>query len=127
VEEHLRFGAGFPAADRPRILGALSALAPHLSGWEDDQVDLEVSLKDTEGKDPKVTQAAEHAGAGQPASAWPREQPDSSATRSTVEVCVERLGAAVRMAGSRPAGVLGQVRVGPPRDLGKGPPALVSR
>ena len=43
LEEHLRLGAGFAAADRPRILEALSALAPHLSGWEHDQVDLEVS------------------------------------------------------------------------------------
>ena len=55
LEEHLRLGAGFAAADRPRILEALSALAPHLSGWEHDQVDLEVSLKDTEGPDQKVT------------------------------------------------------------------------
>ena len=55
LEERLRLGAGFAAADRPRILEALSALAPHLSGWEHDQVDLEVSLKDTEGPDQKVT------------------------------------------------------------------------
>jgi hypothetical protein len=55
LEERLRLGAGFTAADRLRILGALSALTPHLSGWEHDQVDLEVSLKDTEGKDQKVT------------------------------------------------------------------------
>jgi hypothetical protein len=48
LEENLRLGAGFAAADRPRILSALSALAPHLSGWGHDQVDLEVSLKDTE-------------------------------------------------------------------------------
>ena len=55
LDEHLRLGAGFAAADRPRILGALAALAPHLSGWKHDQVDLEVSRKDTEGKDKKVT------------------------------------------------------------------------
>jgi hypothetical protein len=74
LEEHLRLGAGFAAADRPHILEAqrrrlrlvivsyerniaraMSALAPHLSGWEHDQVDLEVSLKDTEGPDQKVT------------------------------------------------------------------------
>ena len=55
LEERLRLGAGFAAADRPRILGVLSALAQHLSGWEHDQVDLEVSLKDTEGTDQKVT------------------------------------------------------------------------
>ncbi len=62
LEEHLRLGAGFTAADRLRILGALSALAPHLSGWEHDQVDLEVSLKDTEGPDQKVTLQAWLAG-----------------------------------------------------------------
>ena len=62
LDERLRLGAGFAAADRPRILGALSALAPHLSGWEHDQVDLEVSLKDTEGPDQKVTLQAWLAG-----------------------------------------------------------------
>jgi len=55
LEEHLRLGAGVAAADRQRIVRALSALAPHLSGWGHDQVDLEVSLKDTEGPDQKVT------------------------------------------------------------------------
>jgi ribosome-associated translation inhibitor RaiA len=55
LEGRLRIGPGFAAADRRRILGALSALAQHLSGWEPDQVDLEVSLKDTEGPDQKVT------------------------------------------------------------------------
>src|SRR5215207_913349 len=46
LEERLRLGAGFGVADRPRILAALSALAPHLSGWEHGQVELEVSVKD---------------------------------------------------------------------------------
>src|SRR6476469_8529827 len=55
LEEHLRLGAGFAAADRPHILAVLSALAPHLSGWEHDQLDLEVSLKDIEGPDQKLT------------------------------------------------------------------------
>jgi hypothetical protein len=55
LDERLRLGAGFAEADRPRILRALSALAPHLSGWEHDQVDLEVSVKDAEGPDQKVT------------------------------------------------------------------------
>ena len=62
LDEHLRLGAGFAAADRPRILEALSALAPHLSGWGHDKVDLEVSLKDTEGPDQKVTLQAWLAG-----------------------------------------------------------------
>ena len=55
LQERLRLGVGFAEADRIRILDALSALAPHLSGWEHDQVDLEVSVKDTEGPDQKVT------------------------------------------------------------------------
>ena len=29
LEDRLRIGAGFAAADRRRVLGALSALAPH--------------------------------------------------------------------------------------------------
>jgi ribosome-associated translation inhibitor RaiA len=62
LERRLRIGAGFTAADRQRILGALSALTPHLSGWEHDQVDLELSLKDTEGPDQKVTLQAWLAG-----------------------------------------------------------------
>ena len=62
LEERLRLGVGFAAADRMRVLGALSALAPHLSGWEHDQVDLEVSWKDTEGTDQKVTLQAWLAG-----------------------------------------------------------------
>jgi hypothetical protein len=36
LEDRLRIGAGFAAADRRRILGALSGLAPHLSGWAPD-------------------------------------------------------------------------------------------
>jgi ribosome-associated translation inhibitor RaiA len=62
LEGRLRIGVGFAAADRLRILGALSTLAPHLAGWEHDQVDLEVSLKDIEGADQKVTLQAWLAG-----------------------------------------------------------------
>ena len=62
LEGRLRLGAGFAASDRLRILGALSALAPHLAGWEHDQVALEVSLKDAEGPDQKVTLQAWLAG-----------------------------------------------------------------
>jgi hypothetical protein len=62
LDERLRLGAGFASADRTGILRALSALAPHLSGWERDQVDLEVSLKDTDGPDQKVTLQAWLAG-----------------------------------------------------------------
>ncbi len=62
LDERLRIGAGFAEVDRPRIVGALSVLTPNLSGWEHDQVDLEVSLKDTEGPDQKVTLQAWLAG-----------------------------------------------------------------
>jgi ribosome-associated translation inhibitor RaiA len=62
LKKRLRLGVGFAAADRPRILHALSALVPHLSGWEHDQVDLEVSLKDADGPDQKVTLQAWLAG-----------------------------------------------------------------
>ena len=55
LQERLLLGAGFAEADRMRILEALSAPAPHLSGWEHDQAELEVSLKDTDGADQKVT------------------------------------------------------------------------
>jgi ribosome-associated translation inhibitor RaiA len=55
LDDRLRLGAGFAEAERPRIRRALSALAPHLSGWEDDQVDLEVSIKEPDSPDQKVT------------------------------------------------------------------------
>jgi len=57
--------ASAPASRRPTgraFSGPLSALAPHLSGWEHDRVDLEVSLKDTGGPDQKVTLQAWLAG-----------------------------------------------------------------
>jgi len=55
LNEHLRLGVGFAAADRPRILEVLSGLEPHLSGWEHNQVDLELSLKTPGGPEQKVT------------------------------------------------------------------------
>jgi hypothetical protein len=55
LDERLRLGAGFAEAERPRILRAMSALATHLSGWERDQADLEVSIKDPHSPDQKVT------------------------------------------------------------------------
>jgi len=62
LEERLRLGAGFAEHDRPHVVRALSALGPHLAGWEPDQVDLEVSLKDADGPDQKVTLQAWLAG-----------------------------------------------------------------
>ena len=74
LEEHLRLGAGFAAADRPRILEALSALAPHLSGWEHDQVDLEVSLKDPRAR-PEGHPSSLAGGTGTPRGHLPRARP----------------------------------------------------
>ncbi len=75
LEEHLRLGAGFAAADRPHILEALSALAPHLSGWEHDQVDLEVSLKDIEGPGPEGHASGLVSGTGAPRGHFARARP----------------------------------------------------
>jgi hypothetical protein len=51
------------------------ALAPHLAGCEHDQVDLEVSLKDTGGPDQKLHPASLASGTGAP-----RGKPSTSAT-----------------------------------------------
>ena len=84
LEEHLRLGAGFAAADRPQILAAV-ALAPHLSGWEHDQVDLEVSLKDSDGPDQKVTLQAWLAGRA-PCGHFARARPRSCPRRGAREL-----------------------------------------
>jgi hypothetical protein len=57
--------ASAPASPEPTgraFSGPCPHSLPHLSGWEHDQVDLEVSLKDTEGPDQKVTLQAWLAG-----------------------------------------------------------------
>jgi hypothetical protein len=51
------------------------ALAPHLAGCEHDQVDLEVSLKDTEGPDQKLTLQAWPAGRAHLVANLPRARP----------------------------------------------------
>jgi ribosome-associated translation inhibitor RaiA len=60
LEDHLRLGSGFGMADRPWVVKTLSALAPHLSGWH--QVDLEISVKERDGNDQRVTLEASLAG-----------------------------------------------------------------
>jgi hypothetical protein len=62
LEERLRLGAGFSLADRPWVAKALSGLAQHLSGWRPDQVDLEASVKERDGRDQRVTLEAWLAG-----------------------------------------------------------------
>jgi ribosome-associated translation inhibitor RaiA len=55
LEERLRLGSGFGMAERTRVLRALAGLAPHLAGWNPEQVQLEVSMKDREGRGQRVT------------------------------------------------------------------------
>jgi ribosome-associated translation inhibitor RaiA len=59
LDAMLRLGAGFGDADRQRVLDALSALQPHLSGWDPDDVDLEISVKHRGSKEQQVTLRAD--------------------------------------------------------------------
>ena len=62
LESGLRLGAGLEEDDQPRVMAALAALESHLSRWEPDQIDLEVSVKDRDGPDQKVTLRVRPAG-----------------------------------------------------------------
>ena len=55
LDERLRLGAGFGAADRRHVLELLSSLTRHLARWKPEQVDLEISVKDRGGPEQKVT------------------------------------------------------------------------
>jgi hypothetical protein len=74
LDDRLRLGVGFAAADRLRILAALSALAPHLSGWEHDQVELEVS-EGHRGPGPEGHPASLASRTGAPRGDLPRARP----------------------------------------------------
>jgi ribosome-associated translation inhibitor RaiA len=51
----LRVGAGFTDDDRQWVLDALESLAPHLARWDSRKVDVEISVKDRDGKEQQVT------------------------------------------------------------------------
>ncbi|SRR5216683_2993449 len=55
LDERLRRGAGFGAADRRHVLELLSSLTRHLARWKPEKVDLEISVKDRGGPEQKVT------------------------------------------------------------------------
>jgi hypothetical protein len=55
LEQRVRLGHGFTSGDRPRVLEALAGAARHLAGWQPEQVELEISVKDREGPEQKVT------------------------------------------------------------------------
>jgi ribosome-associated translation inhibitor RaiA len=54
LDERLRLGTGFGLSDRPWVVKALAGLAPHLSGWRPEKVDLEISVKERNGRDQRV-------------------------------------------------------------------------
>jgi hypothetical protein len=51
----IHVGAGFTEREHPHVLETLSALGPHLGRWNPDDVDVEVSLHDRDGKEQSVT------------------------------------------------------------------------
>jgi ribosome-associated translation inhibitor RaiA len=55
LDERLRLGTGFGLDDRPWVVKALSGLVPHLSGWRSEKVDLEISVKERDGRDQRIT------------------------------------------------------------------------
>lgn len=55
LQQRVRLGGGFREADRERVLRGLSGLAKHLAGWNPDQVDIEVSVKDRDKPEQRVT------------------------------------------------------------------------
>jgi ribosome-associated translation inhibitor RaiA len=62
VRDQLRVGAGFPAHDRAAVVDRLSALDPRLQGHPAEAVELELSVKDRDGRDPRVTLGCRIAG-----------------------------------------------------------------
>jgi ribosome-associated translation inhibitor RaiA len=59
IDDVLRLGAGFADDDRRWVLDALESLAPHLARWNSAGVDVEISVKDRDGKEQQVTVRAD--------------------------------------------------------------------
>ncbi|MGH8891728.1 MAG: hypothetical protein ACRDWY_00220 [Actinomycetes bacterium] len=62
LEHALRLGTGFRPEDRTRVLDVLRSLARHLAGWRQEQVTVEVRVKDRDRPEQKVTLEARLAG-----------------------------------------------------------------
>lgn len=62
LDERLRLDHGFSQADQEWVTKALAGLATHLNGWHADQIDLEISVKERDGNDQRVTLEASIAG-----------------------------------------------------------------
>ena len=59
LDEVLHFGAGFKDGERPWVREALSALVPHVARWDPNDVNVEISVKDRDGKEQHVTLRAD--------------------------------------------------------------------
>jgi ribosome-associated translation inhibitor RaiA len=59
LDDVLRLGAGFADEDRRWVLDALESLVPHLARWDSAEVDVEISVKDRDGKEQQVTLQAD--------------------------------------------------------------------
>ncbi|MFC0105991.1 hypothetical protein [Kibdelosporangium aridum] len=55
IAQRLRIVTGFHVSERDWIIQRLAALEPRLRSFRDEQVDLEISLKDRDGVDQRVT------------------------------------------------------------------------
>ncbi|HEV7908521.1 MAG TPA: HPF/RaiA family ribosome-associated protein [Pseudonocardiaceae bacterium] len=55
LDTRLRLGAGFAPGDRDWVLGSLAPLAKHLAGWNPDQIDLQVTVKDRDSRTQHLT------------------------------------------------------------------------
>jgi ribosome-associated translation inhibitor RaiA len=55
VAQRLRLATGFHVSERDWVVQRLAALGPRLRSFVDEQVDLEISLKDRDGADQHVT------------------------------------------------------------------------
>ncbi|MEU7482084.1 HPF/RaiA family ribosome-associated protein [Lentzea sp. NPDC042327] len=54
IVQRLHLSAGFHATGRDWVVGCLAALGTRLRSYRDDQVDLEISLKDRDGDEQRV-------------------------------------------------------------------------
>jgi len=64
LKDRLRLGAGFGPADSGHVLELMSSLARHLARWKPEKVDLEISVKDRNGPEQKITLEAQLPGLG---------------------------------------------------------------
>jgi hypothetical protein len=62
LEDRLLLDSGFSQSDEPRVLRTLGPLAKHLAGWNPNQVELRVSVKERGGKEQKITLEARLSG-----------------------------------------------------------------